>query len=57
MKISVLNKSDKPLFIEVNKDKVIPIGGKQKMLIDVENDLEMIELQKKYRKKLVLRKV
>ena len=57
MKVSVLNKSDKPLFIEVNKDKVIPIGGKQKMQIDVENDLEMIELQKKYRKKLVFRKI
>jgi len=58
MKVTVLNKSDKQVFLELDKthDKIFPIGGKDKIQIDVENDTELIELQKKFRKILVFRK-
>ena len=56
MKVSVLNKSDKQMFIETNEN-VFPIGGKSKIVITLENEQEFIDLQKKYRPKLVFRKI
>ena len=59
MKVNVINKSDKQVFLELGKEhhQIIPIGSKAKVTIDIESDTELIELQKKYRKKLIFRKI